>query len=167
MNLFPVVENLIYNENKMVRAGYPRIPFKVALHRLGLLGTLDDPRNDFDRQDPNTVDMKEYEDRCRTAVFDFIDNVLDDFECVGKMSMASERVWAWLVHSVREGPWHEHVIRRLFAPEHERSYPFLHAMESIILQRCYDRRARGHQPIAGWLRELPHFYRSKCIFLTF
>lgn len=147
------VNNMIYNEDKTVRAGYTRLPYKVALHRTGLLGTMADIRNDFDKQDENLVDIKTQEDQYRLRVFNFIDDILNDFRCVGKMNMPSERAWAWLIHTAREGPWPEHVTRRLFAPEHERCLSFLHALESIVIQRCYDRKRRGFRRVPiDWIR---------------
>lgn len=154
-------DNSIYNEQRQVRAGYPRIPYKVALHRTGLLGTMEDPRNIYDRQDELIVEIKEEEDRYREGVLEFIDMVLDQFNCTGKMSVPTERAWAWLVHTVREGPWPDHVTRRLFAPEHGRALPFHHAMESIIVQRCAARRDRGHVSVPGWYRKYPNPFPPK------
>lgn len=159
MNALVGVNNMIYNEEKTVRAGYPKLPYKVALHRTGLLGTMADIRNNFDRHDQNLVDIKRHEDQCRLQVFNFIDGVLNDFRCVGKMSMPSERAWAWLIHTAREGPWPEHVTRRLFAPEHERCMPFLHALESIVIQRSYVQKRRGSRRVPlDWIREYLYTY---------
>ena len=147
---FDVIQS-VHHPTRMFRASTATMPLVPALKRLKMLGTTNDFRNQYDHDDNLQLEIRQQEDANREELYTDIDEILGRFRTVGKKLCPSERFWAWLLAEVRESAAFEQFVSRRLYRSHGSFFAFMHALEGVVLKRCYHRAnvvpgARTHIP---------------------